>query len=112
MCPDNGGAARAGLFNALFSERIFLMANRFKDITAEIGSDTAKLQTVLNGVKFEIRNTQAQLRDGDYLSMAGAATLPPRAISNRLTNRLARRRISPSLFSSVSTLSSKTAVGV
>lgn len=36
MCLDNGGAARTGLFNAPFSERIFLMANRFKDITRKL----------------------------------------------------------------------------
>ena len=35
------------------------MANRIKGITVEIGGDTTKLQTALQGVNKEIKNTQA-----------------------------------------------------
>ena len=43
------------------------MANRLKGITVEIGGDTTKLQTALQGVNSEIRNTQAQLKDVEKL---------------------------------------------
>ena len=43
------------------------MAGRIQGITVEIGGDTTKLQTALNGVNTEIRNTQSQLRDVDKL---------------------------------------------
>ena len=43
------------------------MANRIKGITVEIGGDTTKLQTALQGVNKEIKNTQAQLRDVEKL---------------------------------------------
>ena len=40
------------------------MANR---ITVEIGGDTTKLQTALKGVNSEIKNTQSQLKDVEWL---------------------------------------------
>lgn len=43
------------------------MANRIKGITVEIGGDTTKLQTALQGVNKEIKNTQAQLKDVEKL---------------------------------------------
>ena len=43
------------------------MAGRIQGITVEIGGDTTKLQTALQGVNTEIRNTQSQLRDVDKL---------------------------------------------
>ena len=43
------------------------MANRIKGITVEIGGDTTKLQTALQGVNSEIRNTQSQLKDAEKL---------------------------------------------
>ncbi len=43
------------------------MANRIKGITVEIGGDTTKLQTALQGVNGEIKNTEAQLRDVNKL---------------------------------------------
>lgn len=43
------------------------MANRIKGITVEIGGDTTKLQTALQGVNKEVKNTQAQLKDVEKL---------------------------------------------
>ena len=44
------------------------MAGRnIKGITVEIGGDTTKLQTALEGVNSKIKNTQAQLRDVEKL---------------------------------------------
>ena len=43
------------------------MANRIKGITVEIGGDTTKLQTALQGVNKEIKSTQAQLKDVEKL---------------------------------------------
>ena len=43
------------------------MANRIKGITVEIGGDTTKLHTALQGVNKEIKNTQAQLKDVEKL---------------------------------------------
>ena len=43
------------------------MANRIKGITVEIGGDTTKLQTALQGVNKEAKNTQAQLKDVEKL---------------------------------------------
>lgn len=43
------------------------MANRIKGITVEIGGDTTKLQTSLQGVNKEVRNTQSQLKDVEKL---------------------------------------------
>ena len=43
------------------------MANRIKGITVEIGGDTTKLQTALQGVNSEIKNTQSQLKDVEKL---------------------------------------------
>ena len=43
------------------------MANRIKGITVEIGGDTTKLQTALQGVNKEIKSTQSQLKDVEKL---------------------------------------------
>ena len=43
------------------------MASRIKGITVEIGGDTTKLQTALQGVNKEIKNTQSQLKDVEKL---------------------------------------------
>ena len=43
------------------------MASRMKGITVEIGGDTTKLQTALQGVNKEIKNTQSQLKDVEKL---------------------------------------------
>lgn len=40
-----------------------MAANRIKGITVEIGGDTTKLQTALQGVNKEIKSTQSQLKD-------------------------------------------------
>ncbi|WP_314851485.1 hypothetical protein [uncultured Solobacterium sp.] len=39
------------------------MANRIKGITVEIDDDTTKLQTTLEGVNGQIKNTQSALKD-------------------------------------------------
>ena len=44
-----------------------MAGNRIRGITVEIGGDTTKLQTALNGVNTEIRNTQNQLKDVEKL---------------------------------------------
>lgn len=44
------------------------MAGRnIKGITVQIGGDTTKLQTALEGVNSKIKNTQAQLKDVEKL---------------------------------------------
>ena len=43
------------------------LASRIKGITVEIGGDTTKLQTALQGVNKEIKNTQSQLKDVEKL---------------------------------------------
>ena len=43
------------------------MANRIKGITVEIGGNTTKLQTALQGVNKEIKSTQSQLKDMEKL---------------------------------------------
>ena len=44
-----------------------MAANRIKGITVEIGGDTTKLQTALQGVNKEIKSTQSQLKDVEKL---------------------------------------------
>lgn len=44
-----------------------MTANRIKGITVEIGGDTTKLQTALQGVNKEIKSTQSQLKDVEKL---------------------------------------------
>lgn len=44
-----------------------MAANRIKGITVEIGGDTTKLQTALQGVNKEIKSTQSQLKDAEKL---------------------------------------------
>ena len=44
------------------------MAGRIQGITVEIGGDTTKLQTALNGVNTEIRNTQGSLLSLQFVS--------------------------------------------
>ena len=44
-----------------------MATSRIKGITVEIGGDTTKLQTALNGVNSEIKNTQSQLKDVEKL---------------------------------------------
>ena len=44
-----------------------MAGGRIKGITVEIGGDTTKLQTALQGVNKEIKNTQAQLKDVEKL---------------------------------------------
>ena len=44
-----------------------MAASRIKGITVEIGGDTTKLQTALEGVNAEIKNTQSQLKDVEKL---------------------------------------------
>ena len=43
------------------------MANRIKGITVEIDGDTTKLQTTLEGVNGQIKNTQSALKDVEWL---------------------------------------------
>ena len=43
------------------------MANRIKGITIEIDGDTTKLQTTLEGVNGQIKNTQSALKDVEWL---------------------------------------------
>jgi phage-related minor tail protein len=43
------------------------MAGRIQGITVEIGGDTTKLTTALQGVNKEIKNTQSQLKDVEKL---------------------------------------------
>ena len=43
------------------------MAGRIQGITVEVGGDTTKLQTALQGVNKEIKNTQSQLKDVEKL---------------------------------------------
>ena len=43
------------------------MASRIQGITVEIGGDTTKLTSVLQGVNKEIKSTQAQLKDVEKL---------------------------------------------
>ena len=44
-----------------------MAANRINGITVEIGGDTTKLQTALQGVNKEIKSTQSQLKDVEKL---------------------------------------------
>ena len=44
-----------------------MATNRIKGITVEIGGDTTKLQTALQGVNKEIKSTQSQLKDVEKL---------------------------------------------
>ena len=44
-----------------------MAASRIKGITVEIGGDTTKLQTALQGVNKEIKGTQSQLKDVEKL---------------------------------------------
>ena len=44
-----------------------MAASRIKGITVEIGGDTTKLQTALQGVNKEIKSTQSQLKDVEKL---------------------------------------------
>ena len=44
-----------------------MAANRIKGITVEIGGDTTKLHTALQGVNKEIKSTQSQLKDVEKL---------------------------------------------
>ena len=44
-----------------------MAANRIKGITVEIGGDTTKLQTALQGGNKEIKSTQSQLKDVEKL---------------------------------------------
>ena len=44
-----------------------MAVNRIKGITVEIGGDTTKLQTALQGVNKEIKSTQSQLEDVEKL---------------------------------------------
>lgn len=48
-----------------------MVASRIKGITVEIGNDTTKLQTVLNGTNSEIKNTQVHLKDVEKLLKLG-----------------------------------------
>ena len=59
----------AGQFLCPFSreEECAIAANRIKGITVEIGGDTTKLQTALQGVNKEIKSTQSQLKDVEKL---------------------------------------------
>ena len=43
------------------------MAGRIQGITVEIGGDTTKLTTALQGVNKEIKSTQSQLKDVEKL---------------------------------------------
>lgn len=59
---------KSGHFLYLFlGEVVFVVANRIKGITVEIGGDTTKLQTALKGVNGQIKSTQQQLKDVDKL---------------------------------------------
>jgi phage-related minor tail protein len=59
------------------------MAGRIQGITVEIGGDTTKLQTALNEVNTEIRNTQSQLRDADKLLKLDSGNTELLACHNR-----------------------------